>query len=118
MGWKTREAANNYNRQWYLKNKARRVNLTYQSINRKKLKLQQYKLDRGCVDCGYKEHAEALDFDHLSDKTMNVSNVIHANMSWERIMKEVSKCEVVCANCHRVRTANRRKVIRPYSTMD
>lgn len=68
--------------------------------------LAQYKLERGCADCGYNEHAEALDFDHLDNKTVQVSHMY--TYSWERIWTEVGECEVVCANCHRVRTAARR----------
>jgi hypothetical protein len=67
----------------------------------------QIKLERGCVDCGYKKHAVALDFDHLPgfEKTAAVSNLLSCTR--ERILAEIAKCEVVCANCHRVRTANR-----------
>lgn len=66
-----------------------------------------YKLVSGCVDCGYNLHDEALDFDHVrGTKLREVSRMLH--FSWTRIMKEVAKCEVVCANCHRIRTAGRR----------
>jgi hypothetical protein len=67
----------------------------------------QTKLERGCVDCGYKKHAVALDFDHLPgfEKTAAVSNLLSCTRA--RILAEIAKCEVVCANCHRVRTANR-----------
>jgi hypothetical protein len=45
-----------------------------------------------------------LDFDHIKDKKYNISRMIHDGFSWKAIKKEVEKCEVVCANCHRVRT--------------
>jgi hypothetical protein len=48
-----------------------------------------------------------LDFDHLRDKKYNVSRMIHDGFSWKAIQKEIEKCEVVCANCHRLRTHNR-----------
>jgi hypothetical protein len=48
-----------------------------------------------------------LDFDHLKDKKYNISRMIHDGFSWAAIKKEIAKCEVVCANCHRVRTHNR-----------
>jgi hypothetical protein len=66
------------------------------------------KIARGCIDCGYNLHAEALDFDHLRDKVMAVSKMATWGYSWPLIEQEIMKCEVVCANCHRVRTVNRR----------
>ena len=62
---------------------------------------------RACADCGYAEAAEALDFDHVrGEKYANV-NKLAGSAGWERIMEEVDKCEVVCANCHRIRTRQR-----------
>lgn len=79
------------------------------SKNRHKEKLDQIKLNSGCVDCGYKEHVEALDFDHIEDnKSFNIGSA--KSNCWEILEAEITKCEVVCANCHRVRTANRRLI--------
>lgn len=62
----------------------------------------------GCVDCGYNAHPHALDFDHIrgSEKLFAVSQM--QGYPWHVVLEEMSKCEVVCANCHRVRTAQRR----------
>lgn len=69
--------------------------------------VQAIKLERGCVDCGYNAHAEALDFDYVDDnKRTDVSKLYL--FSRAIILREIAKCEVVCANCHRVRTAARR----------
>lgn len=70
--------------------------------------LANYKLEHGCADCGYRKFAGALDFDHLpgTKKLANVTALYLA--SWERLLGEIAKCEVVCANCHRERTALRR----------
>jgi hypothetical protein len=65
---------------------------------------QIIKLSSGCKDCGYNDHAVALQFDHLRDKRANVSNMIRSDYSWDQIKKEIDKCEVVCANCHAIRT--------------
>jgi hypothetical protein len=70
---------------------------------------QMIKLERGCVDCGYNKHAIALQFDHIgNDKKDSVSNLIRSDYAWSTIMKEIDKCEVVCANCHAIRTRNRK----------
>ena len=69
-----------------------------------------YKLIVGCMDCGYKEHSEALDFDHRPgvEKKFNLSRGY--TLPLEEIIAEIEKCDVVCANCHRVRTASRRGI--------
>lgn len=65
------------------------------------------KLAAGCADCGYAEHHSALHFDHLpgTDKRFNISEGVA--YAWERLASEMAKCEVVCANCHAVRTSAR-----------
>jgi hypothetical protein len=66
--------------------------------------LDAYKLARGCADCGYAGHPAGLDFDHVTGvKKSNLSRV----KSLGAAMEEAKKCEVVCSNCHRVRTAVR-----------
>lgn len=71
-----------------------------------KRKLAELKEKTGCKDCGVKNHI-ILDFDHLRDKKYNISRMVHDGFSWRAILKEIDKCEVVCANCHRIRTHNR-----------
>lgn len=73
----------------------------------KRAKLAEYKLEKGCVDCGYRDNALALEFDHLpgSMKTRTVASMMYS--SWDVIWAEVAKCEVVCANCHAIRTFTR-----------
>lgn len=62
----------------------------------------------GCVDCGYNKSPYALQFDHIGDdKKGSVSNLIRSDYCWGTIKTEISKCEVVCANCHAVRTKER-----------
>ena len=68
--------------------------------------LEALKLESGCVDCGYNKDPVALDFDHLPEyeKKFNLSG---STRSLKVLMEEASKCEVVCANCHRIRTRDR-----------
>ena len=68
-----------------------------------KQRLKEIKESHGCHDCGEKNHI-VLDFDHIRDKKHNISRMIHDGFSWKAIKKEIDKCEVVCANCHRIRT--------------
>jgi hypothetical protein len=59
-----------------------------------------------CVDCGEADPL-VLEFDHLRDKRAAVSALRVAATKCAAIAAEISKCEVVCANCHRRRTAQR-----------
>lgn len=65
----------------------------------------QYLIEHPCTDCGEKDLL-VLEFDHLSDKAMNVSHAIQYH-GIATLQCEVAKCEVVCANCHKRRTASR-----------
>lgn len=72
--------------------------------------LREYLTQVGCTDCGYNAHYAALEFDHLPG-TVKVKNVMAMCWnSWSAIWAEVAKCEVVCSNCHSVRTHERRNV--------
>jgi len=58
-----------------------------------------------CVDCGETDPI-VLEFDHLSDKVYNVSDLTSSQAPRHRIEMEIAKCVVRCANCHRRKTAN------------
>lgn len=60
-----------------------------------------------CTDCKFTFHPYCMDFDHLKDKEMNIGDMVKSHMSLNKIFKEILKCELVCANCHRLRTFNR-----------
>lgn len=58
-----------------------------------------------CVDCGHLFPACCMDFDHVSgDKLAEVGALAARSTAWELIQAEIDKCELVCANCHRIRT--------------
>jgi hypothetical protein len=57
-----------------------------------------------CADCGISYPPHMLDFDHLGDKEFGIAHAVHLNKSLEDLKKEIDKCEIVCANCHRHRT--------------
>lgn len=67
--------------------------------------IQKYKELRGCMDCGVKYPYYVLDLDHRepSEKKFTPS-LLHKTNSWEKMIAELKKCDVVCANCHRKRT--------------
>ena len=62
--------------------------------------------DQPCVDCGTKFHPAAMDFDHVrGEKKFNISKSATLGRSLKEIMEEIAKCEIRCANCHRIRHA-------------
>ena len=58
-----------------------------------------------CIDCGEKDPI-VLDFDHIdrNNKFKTVSQMLCGHYSFETILKEINKCEIRCANCHRRKT--------------
>lgn len=67
-----------------------------------------------CADCGGIFHPHSMDFDHRdpSTKSANVSSLLKLTKR-EDLLKEMAKCDLVCSNCHRVRTARRRAGLPP-----
>lgn len=68
-------------------------------------KVFEYLSRNNCVNCGESDPV-VLEFDHRerNEKVESISNLIR-NSSWERIKSEIEKCDVLCANCHRRKTA-------------
>ena len=66
--------------------------------------LDDYKMARGCIDCGYRKHPKALDFDHLDPtlKSAGIADMVRG--PWQAVLDEITKTVVRCANCHRIRT--------------
>ena len=82
--------------------KARRNAVANRRIIAVKRWLAQYKLAHGCVDCGYKKNALALDIVHTDGKTRVVCNL----KSIAAMQAEIERhaCVVRCANCHRIKS--------------
>ena len=63
--------------------------------------VKAHKLKHGCIRCGYKKCARALQFHHTDDNkefTISGSKAIHKGR--EKLWAEIEKCEILCANCH------------------
>lgn len=105
-----KEYLQKYRKAWYENKKKdeawkEKINLQYKARYYKVQGfLRDYKVDKGCTDCGYNAHHAALEFDHIIGvKRINVCNAD----SIKAAQKEIEKCEVVCSNCHKIRTYNR-----------
>lgn len=75
------------------------------AVHKRRKKIRQMAVDyKGgkCEKCGYDSCIEALEFHHLdpSCKDFSISQKGYTR-SWERVTKELDKCLILCANCHR-----------------
>ncbi len=63
-----------------------------------------------CMDCGQFFPYPAMQFDHRVGeiKLGNVATMVSQNQARRKIIDEIAKCDLVCANCHSIRTAKRR----------
>ena len=88
----TKERNKEYQREW-------------SAIRRKERSayLRAYKMEQGCDICGYKGSPAALDFHHRdpSEKKFTISNNL-SSRNWDSILAEINKCDILCANCHRI----------------
>jgi hypothetical protein len=68
------------------------------------------KVGRPCTDCGRTFHPTAMQWDHLpgTDKVAEISTLINRRHNKSLILDELAKCELVCANCHALRSYQRR----------
>jgi hypothetical protein len=98
----TRDQYNESWRRWYEKNSARKT--AWQQWRREAMRQwwRDQKATKCCVKCG-ESTPECLHFHHRdpSQKEINLGNIA-SNGQWskERILEEVAKCDVLCANCH------------------
>jgi len=95
---------------WYYRNREEIMDekSDYRMKKREELKswLQDYKDDLECKHCD-EDRNPALDFHHTdeSEKKSSISTMVHNVSSKETVIEEIEKCEVICANCHRVHHA-------------
>jgi hypothetical protein len=63
-----------------------------------------------CLDCNTSFPTCCMDYDHrdATDKAHNIGSMFAHHYSRELIEIEIAKCDLVCSNCHRVRTRDRR----------
>ena len=62
-----------------------------------------------CADCGHTYPPVVMDFDHVPERGVKLRAIARMwSRSKEAIVAEIAKCDLVCANCHRLRTWARR----------
>lgn len=103
-----KECQRSYSKQHYQNNKAR----YYARNERQRLRLKQLLIEakaKPCRDCGIQYPSYVMDFDHRDDseKLDDVSRF--TLFTKKKLLAEIAKCDVVCSNCHRERTYQRRQ---------
>lgn len=106
---KSIEKARHSRRKWYNKNKQ---HAKQKVLQRKKIIQEwfnQIKSSFTCKNCGM-SHIATLDFHHKNpkEKEVNIHKAVHNGWSKEKIENEMSKCDILCSNCHRIHHYNER----------
>ncbi len=84
----------------------RRASNSAKNKRRRKVKkwLRSFLETSKCTDCRTTD-VRVLEFDHVrGKKEMEISRLVNDGYSSKRLYREIAKCDVVCANCHRIRT--------------
>jgi hypothetical protein len=72
--------------------------------NNRKIKIRKWfkdlKSKSSCEICG-ENHPACLEFHHLKKKDNIISKMVASGYAIDTIQKEMAKCQIVCANCHR-----------------
>lgn len=107
---KTQEEQKQYRKEYNQKNRSRQALASAERRKVAKDFVDSIKSQSPCKDCGGFFPPVAMDFDHAgAPKNRAVSKMVSAAYKLDIIKAEIAKCELVCSNCHRVRTHSRKE---------
>jgi hypothetical protein len=116
MPFKKKAKRKAYHRDWWKRyyadpvHKARHAKAVRKNDKKRVAIIRQWmdaeKMKKGCKECGWREHPVGLDFAHRDRKTkeLNLSETRRKGWSLKRVKKEAAKCDILCANHHRIAT--------------
>jgi hypothetical protein len=108
----SREKRKAYNADWYKKNRSAQLERVKRNNERYKDEIRAAK-QKPCADCGVEYPYYVMDFDHVRGvKEFGIAEKSRRG-GRKALADEIAKCDVVCANCHRIRTYTR-----PHSSTD
>jgi hypothetical protein len=106
-----RSCKQEYDREYWSKNKNEKGQIKNENAKNNRLIKRQYIIDKlkesKCMDCGNSDW-RVLEFDHRDRETKSFNISDSTSHSIEKIQIEMSKCDIVCANCHTIRTITQR----------
>lgn len=88
-------------KEWYQNNKARHIENIVRNTADFSSTVMEWKKQQQCFLCN-ENYTACLEFHHLESETKEaiISNLMRCN-SWTRLVDELNKCIILCANCHR-----------------
>lgn len=105
-----RPCNNEYGKKYYAENREKRLKAIAVNVNshraRRKELVDELK-SKPCMDCGGIFPPCVMDFDHRGedDKIADICTMVtRRGTSMKRLLEEIAKCDLVCSNCHRIRT--------------
>src|SRR3990167_3542736 len=76
-------------------------------LDRNRKFLRELRSDTPCSDCGNNFPWYVMEFDHRDGRNGSLCVTQYIRWCVRRLKEEISKCDIVCANCHAIRTHNR-----------
>jgi hypothetical protein len=70
--------------------------------------VRRIKDETPCMDCEVRYPYYTVHFDHVRGEKVDTINRMVYTSSMEKVLEEIAKCDVVCANCHHIRTYMRK----------
>jgi hypothetical protein len=93
-----------YNKTWYDDNRSKCKKWVQTRVKALRRFVASIKASNPCTDCGEYFPSVCMDFDHVAGKERNLAEGVRNGWSEERLLTEIGRCELVCSNCHRIRT--------------
>ncbi|NDD52370.1 hypothetical protein EBZ39_00565 [bacterium] len=110
MPYKDPEKRREASRRWYQLHKDEQKGRVKKQSSRNRREVYDLKEATPCADCGKFYPHYVMEYDHVRGKKVAaIANMINTNFSRRKVHREIKKCELVCANCHRCRTFKRLK---------
>lgn len=96
----------------YERNKQKYIDASAIRKERNRSYIRNLKMNGSCVDCGTADW-RVLDYDHNPEleKHFNIAQAVEMGYSIKKISDEIEKCELRCANCHRIITLARAGIV-------
>ncbi len=112
MGKRNKEITRATSRRWYQRNKVAEVKRSAPRACARlaSIRLSVIELKKSpCSDCKKNFPHYVMDFDHTGEhpKIRNISRMVSCGVALKKIFAEIKKCDLVCSNCHRIRTHER-----------
>ncbi len=103
MPWTDSKKQRKYEKQWNIDNRDRRNEINRETKRRLRTWFIDLKKKFSCERCGFSDY-RALQFHHKNpaEKYMAVTSMVSRAVGRNRILSEIAKCEVLCANCHQI----------------